>query len=228
MSQQLKQQILQPPTVLRPKFRVSKADRDESWHITSLCTGCRALSGISSARPFNHNTLSNCFKTWSLLRRHLDICRSITTASSRPWVCSHPLAPNRGVQGKSRIQQVGWCRRACDGDMSPIVFADDLSSHKKLTRPPLHIRTGGRRVNYQLLGGASLSTMRRPTRLIPTEIHSRRVRFQKAVLNCVLRYKPLIHTSSDQKIEDEGTKRRRLRHQLFFVYHQARQVGFRA
>ena len=96
VSQQLKQQILQPPTVLRPKFRVSKADRDESWHITSLCTGCRALSGISSARPFNHNTLSNCFKTWSLLRRHLDICRSITTASSRPWVCSHPLAPYRG------------------------------------------------------------------------------------------------------------------------------------
>ena len=124
----------------------------------------------------NYNTLSNPFNTWCLLRRHLDVCRSITTASSQPWMYLRALALNRGVQGKSRIQRVGWRRRTCDGDVSLIVFIDDLSSHKKFARPPLHIRTGGRRVGCQLLGSVSLSTMCRATCLIPTEIHSRRVR----------------------------------------------------
>ena len=69
VSRQSKQQILQPLSVLRPKFRVSRADQVVLCHIhVSLHRLSHSLSGILSVKSFNYShALSNLFSPQDLV-----------------------------------------------------------------------------------------------------------------------------------------------------------------
>lgn len=163
MSRQSKQQILQPLSVLRPKFRVSRADRDlPRFSHVALFRLLRSLSGTLLVEPFTSLPLPRqLFSPQDLVfieeafeRLLLDYDRVFSAMGVPACLWRRTGEIYKGNREFTELVGVdGYMMR--DVSPSQSAFPPLL---KRLAGPPLYLRTHGGGVCGQLLGGVSVST----------------------------------------------------------------------
>ena len=112
-----------------------------------------------------------------------------------------PLAQNRrDIQGKPRIYRIGGCRRVHDARREP--FTVCISTSSETIGRAAFVFTNSWRRSLRSTTGRCVRINMRWAIVLPQQKYGH-VAFdstQKAVLtSCVLRYKPLINTSSERK-----------------------------